>query len=251
MIPIFIRKNTVGIMSSTSFEYIELPSKGECYPMTSPLRDGRVKVAYLTAKDENIIVSKKHIEEATMCEALLSSTVKDANPNELCSGDKEAVVLWLYKTSYGNIYKNPQTGDAVDLDKVKYKEFHLISDDMGYFHYVMSDGKNVSFHYLPFIEEERQIGNAIERLKEENDEDATYEDVFRKMSVQLLKEMIVSVEGITDIEAWLSELDYTSLRELQRYITVNSAGLNIETTDGVVFDDSVFYNIMTNNGRRI
>lgn len=239
-------------MSSTSFEYIELPSKGECYPMTSPLRNGTVKVAYLTAKDENIIVSRKHIEEATMCETLLRSTVKDANPNELCSGDKEAVVLWLYKTSYGNIYKNPQTGDAVDLVKVKYKEFHLISDDMGYFHYVMSDGKNVSFRYLPFIEEERQIGNALESLKEENDDkDATYEDVFRKMSVLLLKEMIVTVEGIDDIEEWLSELDYTSLRELQRYITVNSAGLNIETTGGVVFDDSVFYNIMTNNGRRI
>lgn len=239
-------------MANTSYEFIELPSKGKCYPMTSPLRKGQVKVSYLTAKDENIIVSKEHFEKEKICEALLRSTIKDTNPMQLCSGDKEAVVLWLYKTSYGNLYKNPQTGITVDLNKVTYKEFNLIPDEMGHFHYDMGEGKKISFCYLPYKEEDSLIRNTFENLKKEGeDEYATYEDVLRKISILILKDMIVSVEGITDIGTWLSELDYASLQKLQRFITVNSAGLNTETTGGVIFDDSIFYNINTNNERRV
>lgn len=44
-------------MENKNYEWVELPSKGQCYPINSPLREGKVKVSYLTAMDENIIVS--------------------------------------------------------------------------------------------------------------------------------------------------------------------------------------------------
>ena len=38
-------------MENKRYEWVELPSKGQCYPANSPLREGKVKVSYLTAMD--------------------------------------------------------------------------------------------------------------------------------------------------------------------------------------------------------
>ena len=92
-------------MENKNYELVELPSKGQCYPINSPLRKGKVKVKYLTAMDENILVSEKHIKEERICDVLLKNKVIDVNANELCAGDKEAIILWLRKTGYGNLYK--------------------------------------------------------------------------------------------------------------------------------------------------
>ena len=68
---IFIEKGNLQIVMKniqTNYESVELPSKGLCYPINSPLRRGKVKVAYLTAKDENMFVSEKHIKEGLIFE---------------------------------------------------------------------------------------------------------------------------------------------------------------------------------------
>ena len=76
-------------MENKNYEWVELPSKGQCYPINSPLREGKVKVSYLTAMDENIIVSEKYIKEEKVCDTLLNNKISDINPSELCAGDKE------------------------------------------------------------------------------------------------------------------------------------------------------------------
>ena len=38
-------------MENKNYEWVELPSKGQCYPTNSPLKGGKVKVSYLTAMD--------------------------------------------------------------------------------------------------------------------------------------------------------------------------------------------------------
>lgn len=63
-------------MENKNYEWVELPSKGQCYPINSPLREGKVKVSYLTAMDENIIVSEKHIKDRKICDVyVLKSTL--------------------------------------------------------------------------------------------------------------------------------------------------------------------------------
>lgn len=233
-------------MENKNYEWVELPSKGQCYPANSPLREGKVKVSYLTAMDENIIVSEKHIKEEKVCDTLLNNKVSGINTFELCAGDKEAIILWLRKTGYGNLYKNPSTENTIDLDKVVYKDFNLISDNDGNFIYHLSNGGRLTFRYLPYKEEERLIKYTIDTLKSvEKGEDDSYIDVYKRMAIPLLCGMIVSVDGIENIERWLSELDFDTLRRIQRYITQKSPGLKLETTDGIVFDDSIFYNITT------
>lgn len=231
-------------MENKNYEWVELPSKGQCYPINSPLREGKVKVSYLTAMDENIIVSERHIKEEKVCETLLKSKVVGVDADELCAGDKEAVVLWLRKTGYGNLYENPSNDKIVDLDKVEHKGFKLVPDNYGNFTYHLPKGGQLTFRYLPYKEEERLIKHMVETLKSvEESEDVSYMDIYRKVAIPLLFGMIVFVEGIEDVESWLYALDFDTLKTIQRYITRNSPGLKLETTDGIVFDDSIFYDI--------
>lgn len=83
-------------------EILELPSKGECYRS----KTSRLPVAYLTADDENIIFSEKLRENGTMCDVLLKGKVldKDFNIEDLCISDRQAILLWLRRTGYGDTY---------------------------------------------------------------------------------------------------------------------------------------------------
>ena len=249
---IFIEKgNPQTVMKNIqkNYEWVGLPSKGLCYPVNSPLRRGKVKVAYLTAKDENIFFSEKHIKEGLICDTLLKTKVKDEDIDTslLCSGDKEAIVLWLLKTGYGDSYQIAYTNETIDLNKIGYKDFNLLSDDNGNFNYYLLNRKKVTFHYLPYRKEETLIKDCIETMKTVEETDASYIDVYKKITIPILLGMIVSVEGVKDIEKWLSELDFDTLRKMQRYITNNAAGLDMKTTKGLIFDDTVFYNINIKN----
>lgn len=232
-----------------NYEWVELPSRGRCYPIDSALRRGKVRVAYLTAKDENLTVSKKHHENKTVCQILLNSKVidTDIDSSKFCSGDKEAIIMWLLKTGYGNI-RNRATNETIDFNKIEYKEFNLESDENGYFRYFLPNNMgNLVFRYLPFQEEESSIIKTIQKVKELENTDISYIDIYRTITIPLLLDMIVSVENVSDIEKWLSELSSDELRSLQQYITNYAPGLNIESTEGLAFDDSIFYKIDINN----
>lgn len=227
-------------MKNKNYEWVELPSKGRCYPIGSALRKGKVKVSYLTAFDENVMVSKKHVDNETVCDTLLRNKVKEVDVKELCSGDKEAIILWLRRTGYGDECQN------IDLGNVKYKEFELISDDNGCFAYTFADGRNIIFRYLPYKEEEDIIKNNINEIGgNQKDDKSSFEMIYRTFAEPLLSRMVVSVEDEDNISEWLKNMDFETLRILQKYITDNSPGLDLKTTEGVSFDDSVFYDIIT------
>ena len=240
------------MVNTDTFEWVGLPSKGQCYPKTSPLRKGKVAVAYLTAMDENIMVSEKLIELGNVCLKLLEKKIvdKDIDVSELCSGDKEAIVLWLRKTGYGNMYKKPNSEITIDLDEVRYKDFYCVTDNNGNFTYYTANGDTVTYRLLPFRQEEELIANTIEKVQNMENEDGSLEDVYMSITISVLLEIIVSINGKTDKEyiyQWLSESDYDSLRKFQRYITYNSPGLDMETTQGISFDDTIFYGIRITN----
>ena len=233
------------MVNTDTFEWVELPSKGQCYPKTSPLRSGKVAVEYLTAKDENILVSERYIKEEKLCDFLLKNKTVDKNIDlsELCSGDKEALILWFRKTGYGNIYKIPSTENTIVLGNVEYKDFKMLSDDKGHFNYYLPNDRKVLFHYLSYKEEEKLIKETFNTLKDISDTDSSYIETYRKLTTPILSGMIISVDGAKDIKKWLSNMEFGTLRQIQRYITKNSPGLKLQTTQGVVFDDSIFYDI--------
>lgn len=136
-----------SIPDYVQYDVIPLPSNGECYPH----KISRVPVAYLTAADENIIFSPNIYRDGKLIDVLLKRKILDkrVNVDELCSGDRDAIVLWLRATAYGVefplVATNPSTGkeynSTVKLNEFKYNEFNLKGDENGWFEY--SDGKNV------------------------------------------------------------------------------------------------------------
>lgn len=150
------------------YDVIQLPSNGQCYRS----KIDRVPVAYLTAYDENIIMSPNLYKDGLVIDYLLKNKIvnKDINVDELVSGDADAITLYLRATSYGPdfpiVVRDPETGEqietSIDLTTLKPKEFKLIGDENGHFEFVTPIKKDViKFRYLT-RKQERQLKKVTE-----------------------------------------------------------------------------------------
>lgn len=154
-----------SIPSYVQYDVIPLPSNGQCYPKNSPLRCGRIPVAYLTAADENIIASPNAYRDGKLLDIIVSRKVLDKriNTNDLCSGDKDAIILWLRGTSYGDEFPvsatNPNTGKQynvdINLSQFEYSKFDLEGDENGLFDYKTNNGDLIKFKFLTTNDEEK------------------------------------------------------------------------------------------------
>jgi hypothetical protein len=54
-------------------EVVELPSKGLLYPEGHPLREGKVEMKYMTAKEEDILTNQNYIKQGVVIDKLLSN----------------------------------------------------------------------------------------------------------------------------------------------------------------------------------
>lgn len=146
--------NAGGIPDYIQYDIIELPSKGECYKH----KKSRIPVRYLTAADENLITSPNMYANGTLVDTILKRCILDPefNVDEMCQGDRDAVVLWLRMTAFGNEYnvnvRHPKMDKSyettVDLSSVKYKEFKLKGDKNGYFDYKLDNGDVIKWKIL-------------------------------------------------------------------------------------------------------
>lgn len=153
---------------SVQYDVIQLPSNGQCYRN----KVDRVPVAYLTAYDENIIMSPNLYKDGLVIDFLLKNKIvnKEIDVEDLVSGDVDAIVLFLRATSYGPefpiVVNDPETGEqidtTVDLTTLKPKEFKLIGDENGWFEYTTPIKKDViKFRYMT-RKQEKQLRKATE-----------------------------------------------------------------------------------------
>lgn len=149
-----------NVDSFAQYDIVKLPSNGECYKT----KTDKIPVGFLTAYDENIIMSPNLYKDGMIIDFLLKNKIlnKDVNIDDLVRGDVDAIVLFLRATSYGPefpvIVRDPETGQnidsVVDLSKLKYKDFKLIGDENGHFSYTLPISKvEVKFKYLTRKEE--------------------------------------------------------------------------------------------------
>ena len=156
--------NFNNIDSDVQYDIISLPSNGECYKN----KVSRIPVGYLTAYDENFITSPNLYKDGLIIDFLLKNKImnKNINIDELCSGDVDAIILFLRATSYGPDFPimvtDPETGEQIesvaDLSKLKYKEFTLKGDKNGYFDYTLPLSKDVvKFRFLTRNDEKKLV----------------------------------------------------------------------------------------------
>ena len=113
-------------------EIISLPSKGLCYPETSPLSKGEITIKLMTAKEEDILTSANLVKKGVHLDKLLESVVVEpgVNVNDLLVGDKNAILISSRVLAFGPEYEvtvndpneNEQVKVTVDLSKIQIKE---------------------------------------------------------------------------------------------------------------------------------
>ena len=136
-------------------DVVPLPSQGLFYAN----KKKSVKVAYLTAADENILSSQNLINTGKVIEELLKRKVldKDLSVDEIVEEDRQAILLFLRNTAFGSDYKmlvtDPKTGERcnliADLSQVKLRDFKLEEDSNGEFKFYLEKSKtDITFKFL-------------------------------------------------------------------------------------------------------
>jgi len=101
--------NTTQPLSfSIPTEQVELPSQGRYYAENHPLHNAEtIEIKYMTAKEEDILTSPSLLKKNLTIERLLRSIIlnKNINPQDILSGDRNAILIAARKTGYGADYK--------------------------------------------------------------------------------------------------------------------------------------------------
>jgi hypothetical protein len=205
-----------------SYDVVELPSRGIYYPN----KKKSVKVAYLTAADENILSSPNLVATNGVVQELLKRKVLDK--------DREAIMIFLRNTAFGPEYNmtltDPKTKEkfsmVIDLTRLKIKDFTLTEDSNGeYSYFLKKSGINITFKFLTRKQEDEleKIGNSWKK-----------EDGIPPVVTKRLEMMIKSINGnrnIMEIYSFINnKMPITDSKDFKKFIEQNKPGLDLTQT---------------------
>lgn len=220
------------VENNVQYEIISLPSNGECYPS----KKNKIAVSYLTAYDENLLTSPNLYQDGLIIDYLLHQKVidKDIDVDTLCTGDVDAIILWLRATGYGPefpvIINDNETEkefeSVIDLTELKTKKFKLKGDENGYFDYETKITKDkLKFRFLTRNDE--RILNKMDSFNNVN---------TKKMLVNLyLKDLMAMIDSEDVIDELPKEEKIEILEKIEKW--------NDSITEGI---NSPFHKIITN-----
>lgn len=142
--------------NNIKYDEIPIPSMGKCYRH----KKSKIPVSYLTAYDENLILSPNLYQDGTFLDHILKRKIMTTkvDTDELIPGDREAILVWLRASGYGPLYpvtakdeNGREFRSEVDLSTLKFKDFNLEADEDGYFDFVMPNlGDEIKFKFLSY-----------------------------------------------------------------------------------------------------
>lgn len=241
--PSVVSHNWMNSDLSESFDVIPLPSKGQCYEGNM----STIAVSYLTANDENMIVSPNLYRDGLILDYLLKAKIKNKNidPDDLLEGDREAIILWLRATGYGTQYPITVTDNKtgvefdtiLDLTQIKHKPFVLEGDENGHFDFILPLTKhNIKFRFLTHgdikqieeIETMELVNVKKDRLTSIAEEINTYLDNEDNLTKD---EKVKLYEAKRNIVKWADKLDVDNELGYTHKLT-NRLELSIVSIDG-------------------
>jgi len=232
-----------SISSQETYDIIPLPSKGECYKA----KLSKIPVAYLTAYDENMIVSPNLYRDKLIIDTILEHKVLSdvINPCDLLEGDREAIILFLRASGYGVEYpitaKDDITGEefetVIDLSKIGYKEFKLKGDENGYFDFELPVSKHkIKFKFLTHQDNvDIQDMDTFENkglLKDKIEDIVTTLDIYIDEDTDVSKSNKAKIrEAIRTIGTWGDGIDGENARFT--HTITNKLERSIVSVDGI------------------
>jgi len=230
----------------TSYEVVKLPSKGMFYSHGI----SEVNVEYMTSKDEDLLTTPSLIENGTVLDKLLKRKIKTQgiNIDELLTGDRNAIILFLRTSSYGSDYTvqvtDPRSGipftTTVNLLKLQYKEPKEFPDEFGYFSVELPMRKKTVKFKLLSSGDENLIFKKAESIKE------VYNEEFSQYNTMKLKSHIVAINEKADrsyidrfIDAMPALDAYTIRKKLMEVSPDVDMNYEFMTNDGYKFYTSL------------
>jgi len=219
-------------------EAVPLPSRGKVYHKGSPLYNREViEIKAMTAQEEDILMSPALLKQGKIMSQLLSSCIVDKtiDPDEMLSGDRNAVMVAIRITGYGADYSvSTQCPNCTftsvqtyDLGQLALKRLDLspVNDSGSIFEFKLPvTGKTVHFKFLSGKEEsDRSL--MLERMKKMTNGMGVEREVTSKLETQ-----IISIDGIDDrnaIRQFVSKMPARDSKSLRRHIQISEPGVDM------------------------
>ena len=185
-------------------ESVPLPSRGIIYPDDGIIHGSdTVDIKPMTAKEEDILTSRAYIKSGTVLTKLLESCIIDKRikPDNLISGDRNALLVSLRITGYGADYdvevecpecgtKSKQSFDLSQLE-IKRLEVEPVERGQNLFEIMLPvTKKKVRVKFLTGADERDMLITSERRKKSGMKIESVITD--------RLSRSLVSVEGVTD-----------------------------------------------------
>jgi hypothetical protein len=174
-------------------EIVELPSQGKLYSEESGIKDGKIEMKYMTAKEEDILTNQSYIQNGTVLDKVLQSLiVSPIKYDDLLIGDKNALMVAARVLGYGSEYSFSIGGEqhTVDLTTLENKPLHeeVEKATENEFTFTLPHSQNVVTFKLLTHRDEQAISRELEGLKKIS------KDNSPELSTRM-KYLITSVEG--------------------------------------------------------
>lgn len=216
---------------NSPFDVLPLPSEGKLY------RNKRVnvKTSFMTTADENILTSPNLLQSGEFLEILINRKLlePDLRYKNLHVGDRNAIMIWLRATGYGEMYpvtlldeNNVPFETEVNLNELKTKKLGAEPDEEGLFTYTLKLCKaSIKFKFLTCGDLD-----VIEKLVETDKLNGVPID---NTSTYTMERMVVEVNGSRDryiIKEFANNIRIKDGQDFNAYVESIESGidLNIE-----------------------
>ena len=210
-----------------AYDVVELPSRGIHYTNNKK----SVRIAYLTAADENILSSPSLIATNKVVDELLKRKIldKDLSIDDIVEEDRQAILIFLRNTSFGSDYKvtstDPKTGEQfdfeLDLSTLKTKDFTLVADANGEYSYFMEKSKlDITFKFISKKQEKE-----LDQIRDSWNGNGVPPIVTKQLEM-----MIKSVAGNKDlmnIRNFIENMPIKDSQDFRKFINENKPGLDL------------------------
>lgn len=191
-----------------------------------------IKVGYLTATDENILLNASSNNKEGVIIQLMRNKIyeSDLKPEELLTGDVEAILIFLRNTAFGTSYEltltDPQTEKrfnvAIELDALNIKKTNVKPNEEGYFEVNLpKSGNHVKLRPL-------SLGDSldIEKMIDSYPTNRVAPKVTWKLNKQ-----IVSIDGDTDkgkIAKFVETMPIMDSKFIRSFLNENEPRLDLQ-----------------------
>ena len=224
-------------------DVVPLPSGGIFYKN----KKKSVKVGYLTASDENLIVGAISNPNTNIVTSLVRSKLyeTDIRPEELLEGDIEAILIYLRNTSFGPEYTislldpktNKQFESTIVLDELNIIKPKVQPNENGYFE-VKLPRSEVMVKLKPLT-----YGEILEIDKMVESYPANM--IAPRVTWRLMKQ-IIEINGESDrekVSQMISNLPIMDSKFIKNFINENEPSLDLKRTVRAPSGDLVNFDI--------